>query len=258
MEQAHEAVLEVPGVASPEHLDYDLVEVAAAMRSLTEQVATDLTGRGALDGLVAGAVAGVPGASWASVSVRRGKGFSTAASTDERAVRADLLQYEIGSGPCVDAVLEDSVYVTGDVSATSRWGEWGPRVAAEVGVNSVFSQRLHLQDHEGVVAGLNIYSDARDAFDRHAIGVGLILATHGALAVSQMLAEQRAGNLTRALQSNREIGVAMGILMQQHRFTEQEAFDVLRVASQNSNRKLAELATEVTRTGTLTIEKRRA
>jgi len=29
------------------------------------------------------------------------------------------------------------------------------------------------------------------------------------------------------------------------------------VASQNSNRKLAELATEVTRTGTLTIEKRR-
>ena len=57
----------------------------------------------------------------------------------------------------------------------------------------------------------------------------------------------------KALETNREIGVAMGILMQQHRFTRQEAFDVLRVASQNSNRKLADIAGEVADTGTLSI-----
>ena len=64
----------------------------------------------------------------------------------------------------------------------------------------------------------------------------------------------RPGNLSQALQSNREIGVAMGILMNQHRFTRQEAFDVLRVASQNSNRKLADIAVEVADTGTLSID----
>ena len=45
----------------------------------------------------------------------------------------------------------------------------------------------------------------------------------------------------------------MGILMQQQHFTRQQAFDVLRVASQNSNRKLAQVASEVADTGTLTI-----
>ena len=45
----------------------------------------------------------------------------------------------------------------------------------------------------------------------------------------------------------------MGILMQGQRFTRQEAFDVLRVASQNSNRKLAEVASDVADAGTLTI-----
>jgi AmiR/NasT family two-component response regulator len=105
-----------------------------------------------------------------------------------------------------------------------------------------------------VVAGLNIYSDASEAFDRAAVGVALILATHGAMVLSERLASREAGHLGKALISNREIGVAMGILMSQRRFTRQEAFDVLRVASQNSNRKLADIAVEVADTGTLTID----
>ena len=47
--------------------------------------------------------------------------------------------------------------------------------------------------------------------------------------------------------------VARRVLMHQHQFTRQEAFDVLRVASQNSNRKLADIAIEVVDTGTLSI-----
>ena len=71
--------------------------------------------------------------------------------------------------------------------------------------------------------------------------------------LSERLATNRAKNLMKAMESNREIGVAMGILMQHHRFTCQEAFDVLRVARQNSNRKLADIAAEVADTGTPTI-----
>lgn len=247
-EQATSSRLE-QGAGSAE---YDLVEVASAMRSLSRRVAEHDEG-GPLDSLVEVAVERVPGARWASVSMLRGGRFTTSASTGEQALRADLLQYEIGSGPCVDAVLENSVYVTGDVGAEARWSEWGRRAADELGIHSVLSQRLHLEDQNGVVAGLNLYSDARDAYDRAAVGVALILATHGAVVLSEILAKDRAGHLARALQSNRDIGTAMGILMHRHRFTRQEAFDVLSVASQNSNRKLADLAAEVVDTGSLTI-----
>jgi hypothetical protein len=240
------------GRVASELVDFDLLEVAEGMRCLSERVAE---GSGQpLDQLVEVSVERVPGARWASVSVLRGDHFTTAASTAPEATRADTLQYEIGSGPCIDAVLEDSVYVTGDVSTEARWTQWGRRAHAEAGVTSVLSQRLHHHRPEsGVVAGLNLYSDLPNAFDRSAVAVGLILATHAAALLSEMVATNRAGNLSKALESNREIGVAMGILMQQHHFTRQEAFDVLRVASQNSNRKLAQVASEVADTGTLTI-----
>ena len=138
--------------------EYDLVEVAAAMRSLAERVADHSTGGSALQTLVEIAVERVPGARWASVSMLRAGRFTTSASTDERAVRADELQYELGVGPCVDAVLQDAVYVSGDVASEPRWNQWGQRAAAHVGINSALSQRLHVHDHDEVLAGLNLYT----------------------------------------------------------------------------------------------------
>jgi len=35
--------------------------------------------------------------------------FTTAASTAEQGVRADVMQDDVGSGPCVDAVLKESL-----------------------------------------------------------------------------------------------------------------------------------------------------
>ena len=250
MSQSQHSVHAGTQMASPPG-EYDLAQVANAMRLLSERMASHADHP--LEHLVRVAVDTVGGARWASVSVLRGDHFTTEASTADQAARADELQYELGSGPCVDAVLQDSVYITGDVSSEPRWSEWGQRASTETGVNSVLSQRLHLHEQDGVVAGLNIYSDAKDAFDQVAVGVGLILATHGATVLSGILATDRARNLEKALQSNREIGVAMGILMQQHRFTRQDAFGVLKVASQNSNRRLADIAVEVADTGTLTI-----
>lgn len=108
-----------------------------------------------------------------------------------------------------------------------------------------------------MLAGLNLYSDARDAFDREAVGWGLILAAHAAAVLSESLSTHRARNHAKALKNSREIGMAMGILMHQHRLTREEASDVLSVASHNSNRKLVDVATEVVDTGTLTIRRGR-
>lgn len=233
----------------------DLREVAAVMRSLSSEI---IHGDpvSPLQRLVSVAVDRVPGTRWASVSLLRTGRFTTPAATDEAAVRADTLQYEIGSGPCVDAALDDSVYVTGDVASGNWWKAWGERVASEVGVRSVFAQRLHQVDDSQVIASLNIYSDRPAAFDEHAVGMGLVLATHAALIVGESMAMDRADNLTRALESNREIGVAMGILMHQHRVTREQAFDLLRVGSQDSNRKLVDVAADVADTGQLSIRRR--
>ena len=230
----------------------ELLDLAEAMRDLADR-ATTAEGQPALDDLVGLAVERVPAARWASLTVLQGKRFRTEASTDDRATRADVLQYDLGFGPCVDAVLVDSVYVSGDVAHDERWPEWGRRVNAELGVHSVLSQRLRLSGATGVIAGLNIYSDAADPFDEHARAIGLVLATHGGLLLNTVRANDRVRNLERALESNREIGVAIGVLMNQHLLSQTQAFDVLRAASQDSNRKLADLATEVVDTGTLSI-----
>jgi AmiR/NasT family two-component response regulator len=76
-----------------------------------------------------------------------------------------------------------------------------------------------------------------------------VLATHCALLVTASLAQDKATHLLRALESNREIGVAIGVLMARHQLTRDQAFDVLRVASQRNNRKLIDIAVEVADTG---------
>ena len=53
--------------------------------------------------------------------------------------------------------------------------------------------------------------------------------------------------LTVARDSNRRIGMAMGIIMSQRRVDEAGAFDLLRGTSQNTNRKLRDIAEDVIR-----------
>lgn len=107
-----------------------------------------------------------------------------------------------------------------------------------------------------MVAALNCYTDTPHALGVEALWMGTMLATHSSLAVSVALSQDRAENLEKAVRSNREIGTAVGVLMAQHRVTREQAFDLLRLASQDTNRKLAEVATEVADTGALPLSRR--
>jgi hypothetical protein len=60
---------------------------------------------------------------------------------------------------------------------------------------------------------------------------------------------QTEANLERAVESHRLVGQAMGILIERHRITSEEAFEVLRRASQDHNVKLREVAWRVIETG---------
>lgn len=63
----------------------------------------------------------------------------------------------------------------------------------------------------------------------------------------------RVQHLEQALSTNREIGVAIGILMAGRRCNAEEAFAVLRSVSQNSNRKIRDIAAQLAYTGELPV-----
>jgi hypothetical protein len=64
-------------------------------------------------------------------------------------------------------------------------------------------------------------------------------------------ANERIAHLSIALESNRRIGAAMGILMTRHGLTDAAAFDALRVTSQHIHEKLVAVAERVILTGDL-------
>jgi hypothetical protein len=208
--------------------------------------------RSAFDAVASVASRRISGASAASITVLREGRFHTVAASDERARQADLIQYEMGSGPCVDAILDSALYHPVDLRDDSRWPQYGARVSKELGWYSMLSYRLgsEVTGHD-VLAGLNIYSDRPRAFDQSAVEIGLLLATHAAAVVAAQTNRLRAENLQEALNTNRGIGVAIGVLMTRHKLTQPQAFDLLRIASQNTNRKIRDIAEEVALTGQL-------
>jgi AmiR/NasT family two-component response regulator len=56
--------------------------------------------------------------------------------------------------------------------------------------------------------------------------------------------KHKASSLRNGLESNREIGKAVGLMMAFHKVDDQAAFGMLRKASQDMNIKLAEVARE--------------
>jgi GAF domain-containing protein len=194
----------------------------------------------------------VPAAEHAGVSRGRDGRFETVGATSEVPLRVDQIQYQLGSGPCVDAALQQSVFRTGDLSSDPRWPEFGQRAAEQEGILSMLSIRLFLENSD-LVAALNLYSTQPAAFCESDETTTMLLATHASLAVAGARLHEQVANLERALRSNRGIGVAMGVLMNQYKITQEQAFDLLRMASQHSHRKLVDVARDVTETGALEL-----
>lgn len=223
--------------------------IADAFTEIGERVSEATVGS-AFQAVVDVAVHRIPGAAAASMTTVNHVKFRTVASTSPIARQADEIQYELGTGPCIDAILDRTTYRPRDLTTDHRWPEYGRRVAA-LGLRSMLSYRMDIGPD--IIGGLNVYGDEVDAFDDTAAAIGLLLATHGAIAASAVAHRTHAQQLEHALASNRQIGAAMGILMAMHKVTEKQAFDLLRIASQNTNRKLRDVAVEVIECGILDV-----
>jgi hypothetical protein len=93
--------------------------------------------------LVDQAVAWIPGAEYAGITVGgAGRGFATVPATDDVVLVADGIQYELGSGPCVDAVLQQAIFNAPDLRSEQRWPEFARRAVDVTGIVSMLSLRL--------------------------------------------------------------------------------------------------------------------
>ena len=84
--------------------------------------------------------------------------------------------------------------------------------------------------------------------------VSSLVARLEALEAQAVLDRADLASLHRALDSARRIGAAIGIVMVTLKVQEDAAFQVLRRASQNGNRKLREIADDVVATGVVPDE----
>lgn len=167
----------------------------------------------------------------------------TIACTGDVAMRLDERQYGEERGPCLDAARAGQAIMVPDTATDERWPRFG-RAASEHGVRTSLSIPLPVQRQ--VVGALNFYSLSEGAFDEPAIAMAQSFAAHAAVAVANThlyestaeLAEQ----MQHAMQSRAVIEQAKGVIMRDQKCTPDEAFDFLVRLSQQSHRKLRDVA----------------
>jgi ANTAR domain/GAF domain len=201
----------------------------------------------------------VPGAEFAGMTrVRRGGALTTLGATDPLVDQVDRVQYELKSGPCVDVLSTEHPVVAPDLRHSSQWPDFGRR-AAELGVLSMLSYRLHLEndeddDRRNVLGGMNFYARRPDAFEPDRVLPLLqVLASFCALAIWGGSLADHARSIETALTSSRDIGAAQGILMERYKVSREEAFGLLAVSSQRTNRKLRDVAVQIVETGEMPV-----
>jgi GAF domain-containing protein len=171
--------------------------------------------------------------------------IETAVATSQRVGESHNLQIVHDEGPCLDAIEGEGIYLSRDVGNDPRWLKWGPAVE-ELGIRSVLSVRLETRARR--YGSLNLYANRIDAFDEDDVAVATIFVRHAAVALANAHNEE---GLQVAIDARKLIGQAQGILMERFRITAEMAFHMLMLASQDSNRKLREIADELVATGEL-------
>lgn len=229
-------------------------------REVADETSSDLAGLLFLgqdglptaDQLVAAARTAVPGGEYVCLTVAGlSRGVRAVAHTDELGPLLAVLQSRAEEGPALEPVERNDVVHVRDLDDDGRWPVF-TRQARELGVRSLVSVRSPVQPR-GQVA-LTLYADRPDAFPSPALRAATVLGSFAGLILEAERQRERAANLEVALESNRHIGTAIGILMAREVLTSDQAFHRLRAVSQRQHRKLRDVAEEVARVGELPRE----
>lgn len=187
----------------------------------------------------------IPGCDAGSITVVDGGRPHTAASTAELAERVDDHQYATGEGPCLECIRQQATVPVDSYRGLERWPRFVPQARSH-GVASSLSLPLFAGDE--VIGALNLYAVEEHGFTG-AEPVGEAFARQAAITLANATAYYRAAELAQhlavALEHRDVIGQAKGVLMVAQGVAADEAFDMLRRASQRSNRKLYDVARDI-------------
>lgn len=215
-----------------------LTDVINAMGPVAMSLRYPINSEEALQTVINGAVEAVAGVEHASLSITGKDGrIQTLASTGMLAVDADELQYELGEGPCVAAVLDQPVVQVDDVLTDLRWPAYGPRAARQLGIGSQLAFQFQAEPHAR--GSLNLYSRQAGNITTEARQLGVLFANLAALALGWTRQDE---TMTQALEARTLVGQAVGVLMERYRLDPDHAFGYLVRTSQTGNVKLRDVA----------------
>jgi GAF domain-containing protein len=220
----------------------ELIEQIAGLASL---LIDEVTVDGALHRVADMAVAVIPTCDAATVSVVTSGAVATQAATSALAERLDEIQYRDGEGPGLQAIATGASCRIDAMAGETRWPKFVPEAAGQ-GLVGVLS--LPLVAGNDVVGALNLYS-CSGRFSEEDERLGALFAAQGAIGMTNVQtyldARRTVDQLRQAVASRDIIGQAKGILMTREECTAEEAFDMLRRASQRLNQKLRDVAEQI-------------
>ncbi len=218
----------------------------AAVTSLQTSLLTTRSVQDFLQTVVDGAAEHVAPNIACTLTMLREETLVTVASSDERAAEADDVEYEFNSGPCVEAARKGVESIVPDLRADERWPEWR---TASLELGFLSAAAVPGETGDGAQISLDLYGRELDAFGEAEMQRARVVVEEiaRALRLSLLLAQQAemAEHLEAAMVSRSTIDQALGVIMGQNRTTRQEAFEILRAASQSRNVKLRDIAATV-------------
>jgi len=225
--------------ASPRrpYSEYVTGDLTQFFGNLAVELQSEPDSEATLQAIVTSASTTVPGARWSEVSLIRGNIVDSRAPSDPIVAELDALQNDLNDGPCLDALRERHTVHIADMESDSRWPRFA-KAAAHRGIGSLLSFQLFVRGTN--LGALTIYGDKPGAFTDESTRIGEVFAQHASVA---LISAESKRHFDSALASRDIIGQAKGILMQRNRLTAIEAFRSLVDASQQTNMKLADVAT---------------
>ncbi len=136
----------------------------------------------------------IPGADHACIStLEANQQLRTRAWSDELASRMDDLESEAHEGPCVDAIIEDSVQHDPDISIACKWPILAELTLARTPVRGMLGFQLF--DGLDNRAAFNVFSDTPGALTTESVDVGAVLAAFCSVALAAAERQATAENL---------------------------------------------------------------
>jgi GAF domain-containing protein len=188
----------------------------------------------------------IPATTGAGVTLVDAHGKRSMAASDPLVERADALQYQFDSGPCLTAWRDQVTVRVDDIDGETRWPQWTAAVA-ELDLRAMLS--VPLVTSGAAIGAIKVYSGQPAAYNARAERLLELFARQAAILLSntQALADARrlSAQLIEALNNRDIIAQAQGVLIAQGAANDQAAFAMLVTASQRSNTKMTAVARRV-------------